>query len=72
MMTWNWPAWVKVPLADLIFSMRGTSALAGIVQHKAHPGDAVRYRSDVFFAADCREQFFGVLYVFTHETSSFN
>ena len=43
-----------------------------IVQHKAHPGDAVRYRSDVFFAADCREQFFGVLYVFTHETSSFN
>src|SRR5699024_10880979 len=29
MMTWNWPAWVKVPLADLIFSMRGTSALAG-------------------------------------------
>ena len=57
----------KGALGGLDFLDPGHIRLGRVVEHKAHPGDAVRHRRNVLFAADGRQQLFCVLLVLAHE-----
>ena len=44
--------------------------LGRVVQYKAHPGNAVADRSNVFFSAYQRQELAAILFVFAHKNSS--